>query len=69
MLTPFLHVLTNLRVQEYSPGWWEIVGTCAGHSWCMHCIYQTRQEAEQALEEIAKALPANFSLPSDIIEE
>jgi hypothetical protein len=65
MLTPFLHVLTNLRVQEYSPGWFTIAADCGGQTWFMHCIYQTKPEAEQALEEIVKALPANISVPSD----
>ena len=65
MLNPFLHVLTNLRVREYSPGWFEIAGNCAGHSWCVQSVYQTRQEAETALEEIVKALPANASIPCD----
>jgi len=65
MLAPFLHVLTNLRVQEYSPGFFEIVGNCAGHSWCMHSVYQTKDEAEEALAEIVKALPANAAIPCD----
>jgi hypothetical protein len=62
MLTPFVHFITDMQVREYSPGWFEIAGNCAGHVWSMNVIWQTRAEAEEALREIKMALPANKSM-------